>query len=258
MSDHHIQSTSSPPNDTDYALDEYHRAFVSKYPYDPAAMEVAFEQARNALVVGEAAIGCVFIDVSNYLPTSSSTSSLTSSRLKYGRVAAVGHNLTNAEHNALAHAEFVAIRSILDTATTQQQQQLNQSESEKGEFSRGGPYVLYVTVEPCIMCGSMLAQSGMVAGVYFGCSNPRFGGNGTVLSVHRSLTATSTTTTTTTPSPPITSPTYYESYYASIGGYRAEEAVGLLQNFYSSENPAAPEERRKRKPNQDAAHAEQL
>jgi tRNA-specific adenosine deaminase 2 len=43
--------------------------------------------------------------------------------------------------------------------------------------------VLYVTVEPCIMCASALRQLGIGA-VYFGCLNERFGGTGGVLTVH--------------------------------------------------------------------------
>ena len=42
---------------------------------------------------------------------------------------------------------------------------------------------LYVTVEPCIMCASALRQLG-VRGVYYGCSNDKFGGTGGVLSIH--------------------------------------------------------------------------
>ena len=43
--------------------------------------------------------------------------------------------------------------------------------------------VLYVTVEPCIMCASALRQV-KIRAVYFGCANERFGGTGGVLSVN--------------------------------------------------------------------------
>ncbi len=42
---------------------------------------------------------------------------------------------------------------------------------------------LYVTVEPCIMCASMLRQYGIMK-VYFGAANDKFGGTGGVLRVH--------------------------------------------------------------------------
>ena len=65
------------------------------------------------------------------------------------------------------HAEFMAISSILT----------------KSNASVLKECILYVTVEPCIMCASLLRQFHIKA-VYYGCSNERFGGNGGVLSIH--------------------------------------------------------------------------
>ncbi|CAK7223122.1 tRNA(adenine34) deaminase [Sporothrix bragantina] len=42
---------------------------------------------------------------------------------------------------------------------------------------------LYVTVEPCIMCASLLRQYG-IKKVYFGAANDKFGGTGGVLRIH--------------------------------------------------------------------------
>jgi tRNA(Arg) A34 adenosine deaminase TadA len=42
---------------------------------------------------------------------------------------------------------------------------------------------LYVTVEPCIMCAHALMLAG-VGNVVYGSANPRFGGCGTVYSLH--------------------------------------------------------------------------
>lgn len=42
---------------------------------------------------------------------------------------------------------------------------------------------LYVTIEPCIMCASAISQIGIKRAV-FGASNDRFGGCGSVLSLH--------------------------------------------------------------------------
>lgn len=41
----------------------------------------------------------------------------------------------------------------------------------------------YVTCEPCIMCAAALREV-KIKMVVFGCSNDRFGGCGSVLSVH--------------------------------------------------------------------------
>lgn len=65
------------------------------------------------------------------------------------------------------HAEFVAIASILQSHPISIFHQTD----------------LYVTVEPCIMCASALRQYG-IRTVYYGCSNDRFGGTGSVLSIH--------------------------------------------------------------------------
>ncbi len=43
---------------------------------------------------------------------------------------------------------------------------------------------LYVTIEPCIMCAAALSLVG-IKKVYFGARNDRFGGTGTVVSVHK-------------------------------------------------------------------------
>lgn len=43
---------------------------------------------------------------------------------------------------------------------------------------------LYVTVEPCIMCAAALRQLG-IKEVFYGCSNDRFGGCGSVLGVNQ-------------------------------------------------------------------------
>ena len=43
---------------------------------------------------------------------------------------------------------------------------------------------LYVTIEPCIMCASAISHIGIKRAV-FGASNERFGGCGSVLSLHQ-------------------------------------------------------------------------
>lgn len=62
-----------------------------------------------------------------------------------------------------AHAEFMAINTLPP---------MDFSDCE-----------LYVTVEPCIMCGSALRQMRFKK-VYFGCWNDKFGGCGGVVNIH--------------------------------------------------------------------------
>jgi tRNA-specific adenosine deaminase 2 len=76
-------------------------------------------------------------------------------------------------HQATRHAELEAIDDILaDPVLT----------PEITEYPLSGT-TLYVTVEPCIMCGSALRQMG-IKDVFYGCGNERFGGNGSVLGVN--------------------------------------------------------------------------
>ena len=44
--------------------------------------------------------------------------------------------------------------------------------------------ILYVTVEPCVMCASLLRQLG-IKKVYFGAVNDKFGGTGGVFRIHK-------------------------------------------------------------------------
>lgn len=103
----------------------------------------------------------------------------------------------------------------------------------------------YVTIEPCIMCASALSQLG-IRKVYFGAFNEKFGGCGSILSIH--------------------SDTYlyfflvgycirhfYRKYgtkqqpYEIESGIMKQEAVSLLQQFYNRGNINIPEEKRQRK-----------
>ncbi|KAK0753654.1 hypothetical protein B0T18DRAFT_20465 [Schizothecium vesticola] len=52
---------------------------------------------------------------------------------------------------------------------------------------------LYVTVEPCVMCASLLRQLG-IKKVFFGAVNDKFGGTGGVLRIHKNSPHTMTST----------------------------------------------------------------
>ncbi|KAF1673420.1 ADAT2 deaminase, partial [Pygoscelis papua] len=111
---------------------------------------------------------------------------------------------------ATRHAEMVAIDQVLDWC-----KQHNRDYTEVFAHS-----VLYVTVEPCIMCA---------AAVVYGCRNERFGGCGSVLSI-------SSDDMVDTGEP-----------FECISGYRAKEAVEMLKAFYRQENPNAPKSKVRKK-----------
>jgi tRNA-specific adenosine deaminase 2 len=197
-------------------------------PADVAFMEMALEEARRGLKAGEVPVGCVVVSAE-------------------GQVLARGHNLTNVKCNATRHAELEAVDFLLG-------QSLNKGLSATGP---GGPSAdptlsslscpplpaflseslnqppalgpeslftlagctLYVTVEPCVMCASALARL-KISRVFFGCANPRFGGNGTVFPINR-----------------VNEPDLGHFSYPSEGGLLAAEAIQILKDFYEQENP---------------------
>lgn len=156
----------------------------------------SFNFAEEALQAGEVPVGCIIV--------------------YEDKIIAVGKNEVNETKNATRHAEFVAIDQVLKWS---KEQDINPALV----FSKS---VLYVTVEPCIMCAGALRQVGIPL-IIFGCHNERFGGCGSILSIHdASLESLG-------PS------------FQCIGGIMKERAVDLLKRFYQGENPNAPEDKRK-------------
>uniref|UniRef100_A0A493TK11 tRNA-specific adenosine deaminase 2 n=1 Tax=Anas platyrhynchos platyrhynchos TaxID=8840 RepID=A0A493TK11_ANAPP len=158
-----------------------------------AFMQRALDVARGALEVGEVPVGCLLV--------------------YEGRVLGEGRNEVNETKNPTRHAEMVAIDQVLDWC-----QQNNKNHEEV--FSNS---VLYVTVEPCIMCAAAVRLM-KIPRVVYGCQNERFGGCGSVLSI-------SSDDMVDTGEP-----------FECMSGYYAKEAVELLKAFYRQENPnASPE-----------------
>ncbi|CAH8528185.1 unnamed protein product [Schistosoma turkestanicum] len=162
-------------------------------------MDIAFELANEALECNEVPVGCVFV--------------------YHGEVIASGRNEVNATGDATQHAEMVTIRRL------EQWCRKNKKEFDKILTECD----LYVTVEPCIMCTAAMRFTlpAHLKSITYGACNERFGGCGSVLSVHNS------------PSP--------VAPLNCIAGVEAEAAVELLKKFYAQENENAPEELRKRK-----------
>lgn len=176
------------------------------WPYSDQWMVEALSEARLGLAEDEEVpVGCVFV-------------------LDNETVVARGRNTVNATKNATRHAELNCIDQVLQLAASEG---VAAADVTSRYFSR---IVVYVNVEPCIMCASALLQM-RTAAVYFGCFNERFGGCGTVadvvdLNLH-------------------SAPADYKPTVQ--GGFRKEEAVQLLKEFYKGENLNAPESKRKKK-----------
>ena len=171
-------------------------------------MRSAIAEAQAALRAGEVPVGCVLVR---------RTAGASSRAASADEIVATGHNRTNAECNATRHAEIVAIDSLWEKGGADRLQELGECE-------------LYVTVEPCIMCAAALARVG-IGRVYFGCHNEKFGGNGSILSLHDQ--------TGNAPHPP------GARGYPSTGGILGDEDVHLLKSFYEMGNPNAPKPQRR-------------
>ena len=105
---------------------------------DEKYMRMALNEAQHALAKLEVPIGAIVV--------------------AGDRVIGRGHNLVETLCDATAHAEMQAITAAMSTL--------------------GGKYLsdctLYVTVEPCVMCGGALAWS-QIGRVVYGAADPKRG-----------------------------------------------------------------------------------
>jgi tRNA-specific adenosine deaminase 2 len=213
--------------------------FSSRQDADEYFMRLALDVAKRALSDGEVPVGCVIVD--HHQPQ------------QQPAIVSHGANQVNACRDATRHAEIVAIDRIVTGSVSSDQLRLPQKclvrnptpakadkEDEWNDAWKaptipglstdnawGSGYkcrelsdcTLYVTCEPCIMCADALNRI-KIGRVVFGCRNDKFGGCGSILSLHR---------------------------YPITSGVLEQETVDLLRTFYHRENYHAPEAKRKRK-----------
>jgi tRNA(adenine34) deaminase len=82
------------------------------------------------------------------------------------RIAAVGFNQKEANHDPTAHAEMVALR---------------QGAAGRGDWRLTGA-TLYVTKEPCVMCAAACVAA-RIQRIVYACDDPKGGGAGSVLNI---------------------------------------------------------------------------
>jgi tRNA(adenine34) deaminase len=115
--------------------------------FDAAMMALALEAARQARTVGEVPVGAVVVDAD-------------------GTVLGTGYNRTIVDSDPTAHAEIVALRAAA---------------AQRRNYRLPG-LMLYVTLEPCVMCvGAMLHAR--LARIVYGAADPKTGACGSVLDV---------------------------------------------------------------------------
>lgn len=207
-------------------------------------MREALTMGQIALEKCEIPVGCVIVDHYD----------------GHHKIIAKGSNQTNESRNGTRHAEIVAVESLFSSDAYRPRHDLDLG---KGLLSDCD---LYVTCEPCIMCAAALSKLG-IRKVYFGCHNERFGGNGSILSVHNDAypeipaeTVSAPDSTSRLDDDRLTGSEVeldraiffvgrinsYHKYDVEVGLLK-EEAINLFQKFYTSENRRAPEAKRKRK-----------
>jgi tRNA(adenine34) deaminase len=101
-------------------------------------MSKALQQAQVALSKGEVPVGALVVD-------------------ENGIIIGRGHNKIEQHNSQIAHAEVFAIQ-----------------QASKKRGWRLDRCVIYVTLEPCLMCFGLIQQS-RCAAVYFGASSPLYG-----------------------------------------------------------------------------------
>lgn len=113
---------------------------------DDLFMEQALGLARQAYELDEVPVGAVIV--------------------RKGRVIAAAHNRCEQLRDATAHAEMMAITQAAESV---------------GDW-RLEDCVLYVTLEPCIMCAGAILQS-RIARVVFGAMDPKGGAVGSMFNL---------------------------------------------------------------------------
>lgn len=104
-------------------------------------MLVAIEEAKKSVLSGDVPVGAVIV--------------------KNGEIIAQAHNMREAEHSAVAHAEIRAIENACKNLKTR----------------RLSDCKMYVTLEPCPMCAGAILMSGINC-VYFGAYEENYGALG--------------------------------------------------------------------------------
>ncbi|XP_073062706.1 tRNA-specific adenosine deaminase TAD2 isoform X1 [Primulina eburnea] len=175
-------------------------------PDDVMFMKLAIQQAKLALDNLEVPVGCIIVEDQT--------------------VIASGRNRPTEMRNATRHAEMEAIDKLLE--------QCQKSGLTRGEISlKLSQCTLYVTCEPCIMCAAALSIIG-IKEVYYGCANEKFGGCGSIMSLHKYSSGEYTS-----------DEGSKRKEFKCTGGIMALEAINLLRSFYEQGNPNAPKPHRK-------------
>ncbi|KAL2758603.1 hypothetical protein ACRALDRAFT_1061761 [Sodiomyces alcalophilus JCM 7366] len=177
-------------------------------------MEQALDMARLALRTNETPVGCVLVHDGKVIAKGMNATNVTRNGTRHAEYMAISALLSYRPkgvntNDPVAEPRHIPTQLSSDAAAEREREkdaELGPDPSlNDSEYVRNGhlyPYgqklhpdervprsiiresVLYVTVEPCVMCASLLRQLG-IRKVYFGAVNDKFGGTGGVFSIHK-------------------------------------------------------------------------
>lgn len=193
-------------------------------------MRYALNQAELALKHNEVPVGCIFVYDNQ-------------------TILSMGKNNTNDTLSGIMHAELVGIEQILIAFNLKRKDNEYDPALQLRINALFSKIDLYVTVEPCVMCGSALKQLG-IRKVFFGAGNDRFGGNGSILSLNLDKLIDNSSykqelhqkvkNNVSNQEYKIQDIQSLDTTYVSYPGFGREEAIILLRKFYVQENKKAP------------------
>ncbi|KAL7922767.1 hypothetical protein ACQKWADRAFT_291331 [Trichoderma austrokoningii] len=260
-------------------------AVVAEHAMHHGFMEEALDMARLALVTNETPVGCVIVYKGEVIAKGMNATNVTRNGTRHAEFMAISALFSvpakDAPRTTCLKPKVppkVPEGKENDPAYAQEWRSPDEG-NEDGSKGHLYPYgqkttsmerlhrdimkecTLYVTVEPCIMCASLLRQL-QIKKVYFGAVNDKFGGCGGVFNIHANgLPAGSTDRVQAEPkryqfpdgggSLGVSYPrggghgSNVEPGFEIEGGWSRDEAVGLLRRFYVQENGRAPVPRKK-------------
>ncbi|KAF7551434.1 hypothetical protein G7Z17_g5008 [Cylindrodendrum hubeiense] len=243
--------------------------------------EEALDMARLALRTNETPVGCVIVHDGKVIARGMNATNVTRNGTRHAEFMAISALLSLPGKTG---PRTTCLKPKVESPTSPEASDASSTDShapdegnEDGSKGHLYPYgqkwhpapqvdrsiiresILYVTVEPCVMCASLLRQLG-IKKVYFGAVNDKFGGTGGVFSIHaNSLPVRAdgqSASAHPTPRPsqlPDGSGTLGVSFppgggdggnietgYEIEGGWGRDEAVALLRRFYVQENGRVP------------------
>ncbi|KAK0665735.1 putative tRNA-specific adenosine deaminase [Cercophora samala] len=169
-------------------------------------MREALDMARLALRTNETPVGCVLVHNGRVIARGMNATNVSRNGTRHAELMAICALLAFSPEADTEPVRPTKAIVPLGDKTNSQQPEIDEEEALWGDVDpRDGhlfPYgqklhpaprvdpsvihesILYVTVEPCVMCASLLRQL-KIKKVYFGAVNDKFGGTGGVFRIHK-------------------------------------------------------------------------